>query len=84
MADTSPRPLTPEELARLDVVAAQTSGAAPLQVPPGSQISVENIDPTATPASAVTAPKAGPPDQPDSSGGSSGSKPAPTRKAPKS
>lgn len=47
MDDSKPRDLTSEELALIEAPAPGASQSTPLRVPPGTQISIEELDPLA-------------------------------------
>jgi hypothetical protein len=63
MDDSKPRDLTPEELALLETPPPGSSQSAPLQVPPGTQISIEELDPLAPSAAVEAASPTQPPPQ---------------------
>jgi|GEM_PF-2060305 len=60
MSQSKPRELTPEELALTQALPV-SGGTAPLRIPPGTQVAVEQLNPIADPA-ATTSPTGSPPD----------------------
>jgi hypothetical protein len=80
MAETRPRDLTAEELARLQAPASAETQNAPLRIPPGTSTAIELLNPAETTATssptAVMAEKAG-------SGSSSAPKSAATGPSPR-
>jgi hypothetical protein len=60
MTQSKPRDLTPEELALIEAPPI-SRGTAPLRIPPGTQVAVEQLNPGADPHTAAS-PKDSPPD----------------------
>jgi len=60
MPQSQPRDLTPEELA-LTQAPPVSGGTAPLRIPPGTQVAVEQLNPIAD-SGATTSPTSSPPD----------------------
>lgn len=63
MNDSEPRNLTPEEQALLEAPTSGLSQTEPLRVPPGTQISIEALDPLACESGKETASPSQPPPQ---------------------
>ncbi len=68
MAETRPRDLTAAELELVQAPARGGNDSVPLAIPPGTQVSIELLNPVAGVAPASAAPAASPPDAAASGG----------------